>query len=266
MALRHRPADERITGPQIENVKFIDPRRDNQQRPALHGLRHRLILDELHQVVLINHLPRRDRDVLADAERLHVGHLDREASLAALEVLEQILQPVEQVLALALDRRPQGFGIGHQEIGRGERVDKLARIEIHLAGSALVDSFDIANRALHPPRRQKIALLDEVEERVFGPRRVAEPPVARRRLDHRLGVAAEKPLGRALPQGEIVVPQRQLRLDEPRGVGHHAGRHLQERGSDPERIGHSDPVLAALPGQELGDELLAFPGDFGDLL
>ena len=34
----------------------------------------------------------------------------------------------------------------------------------------------------------------------------------------------------------------------------------------PTEFGHSDPVLAALPRQELGDELLAFPGDFGDLL
>src|SRR6202040_4329573 len=93
IALRHRPADEGITGPQIEDVKLVDPWRDNQQRPTLYLLGRRFVLKELHQVVLINDLSRRDRDVLADAERLHIGHLDRQVTLAALEAVEQVLQP-----------------------------------------------------------------------------------------------------------------------------------------------------------------------------
>ncbi len=34
----------------------------------------------------------------------------------------------------------------------------------------------------------------------------------------------------------------------------------------PSESADSDPLLATLPRQELGDELLAFPSDFGDLL
>ncbi len=34
----------------------------------------------------------------------------------------------------------------------------------------------------------------------------------------------------------------------------------------PSEFGHSDPLFATLPGQKLGNELLAFSGNFGDLL
>src|SRR3546814_9440207 len=45
------------------------------------------VLDELHEVVLVNHLAGGERDVLAEFEGLDVGHLDPEAALAALEVV-----------------------------------------------------------------------------------------------------------------------------------------------------------------------------------
>ena len=65
----------------------------------VHFFRCRFILDELHQVVLENDLARRDGDVLADLERLDVGHADRELALAALEIAQQVLQAFDQVLA-----------------------------------------------------------------------------------------------------------------------------------------------------------------------
>ncbi len=56
------------------------------------------------------------------------------------------------------------------------------------------------HRRLQPAGGQQIALLDEVEQRVVVPGRVLKAAVAMRRLDHRLGFAAEKALRRALPQ------------------------------------------------------------------
>ena len=52
----------------------------------------RLVLDQLHQVVLEDHLAGRGGDVLADLEGLGVGHLDAQLAVAALDVLEQIVQ------------------------------------------------------------------------------------------------------------------------------------------------------------------------------
>ena len=38
-------------------------------------------------------------------ERLHVGHRDREPAVAALQVVEQVVEAVDQVLAAGLERR-----------------------------------------------------------------------------------------------------------------------------------------------------------------
>ena len=144
VALAHRPADEGVLRAQIEDVKLVDPRRDDQQRPPLHRLGRRRVLDQLHQIVLVDDLARRGGDVLAELERRHVGHLDRQAALAALQIVEQVLQSVDQVLAAAFDRRAQHLGVGQHEIRRRHRVDELARVEIDLARRS-------ARRAPRPP-------------------------------------------------------------------------------------------------------------------
>ena len=218
------------------------------------------------RVVLVDHLAPRHRDVLADTKRLHIGHLDRQPALAAFEILEQVPQPVDEVLTAAFDRRPEHLGVGHQEVRRGDRIDELPRVEIDLARGALVDAFDILDRSLQPARRQQVALLDEVEQRVVGPRLVAEATVPRRWFDHRLRTAAEKPLSGALPQRHVVVPQRQLSLNEARRVRHHMRRHLKEGGADAERVGHADAIPGGLPLEEFGDEIPALLGDVRHLL
>jgi hypothetical protein len=126
-----------------------------------------------------------------------------------------------------------------------------------------VYALHVADGILQPASLQQIALLDEVEERVVGPRHIAEAPVPGGRLDDRLGGAAEKPLRRAQPQCQIVIPQRQLRLDQPGGVRHQARRHLEKGGGNREWVGHSDAVLGALPLEKFGNE---FPAPFGDLV
>ncbi len=208
----------------------------------------RRVLQQLDQLVLVDDLARRGGDVLADLERRHVGHRDREPAFAAFEIVEQVLQAVQQILAAAIDRRAQHLGIGHQEIRRRDRVDELPCIEIDLPRGALVEPFDILDRALQAAGGQQIALLDEVEERVVTPRLVAEAAVFRGRLDDRLGLAAEKALRRALPQRHVVVPQRQLRLDEPRRVRHQLRRHIEERGADRHRVGHPEAAFPVLAG------------------
>ena len=112
VALLGRPLDERVLGLEVEDVELVDPRRHDQQRRVVDLRRRRRVLQQLDQLVLVDDLAGRGRDVLADLEGLEVGHRMCELALAALEVVEQVLQPLHQVLALATRRwpsRPSGW-------------------------------------------------------------------------------------------------------------------------------------------------------------
>jgi hypothetical protein len=69
----------------------------------------------------------------------------------------------------------------------------------------------------------------------------------------------------ALPQCQIVIPQRQLRFDQPRAVRHQARRHLEEGGANRKRVGHSDAFPGGLPFEKFGDEFPALLSNFGYL-
>ena len=98
------PADERILWLEIEDVEFVDPRRNDQQRRFTYLLCHRRVLDELDHFVLENDLARRRRNIFAEPERIHIRHSNAEAALSALQVVKQIRQAAEQVLAAGLNR------------------------------------------------------------------------------------------------------------------------------------------------------------------
>ena len=97
--LLDRPLDQRVLFAQVEDVVLVDPRRHDEQRPLRHLLRRRLVLDQLHQVVLEDDLAGRGRDVDAELEGLGVGHRDLELAVAALDVVEQVVEALDEVLA-----------------------------------------------------------------------------------------------------------------------------------------------------------------------
>src|SRR3546814_6607859 len=53
VALLDGPADEGVLRPQVEDVILVDPRRDDQQRALVDLLGRGRVLDELHEVVLV---------------------------------------------------------------------------------------------------------------------------------------------------------------------------------------------------------------------
>ena len=63
---RHEIAHQRVLGRQVENVIFHDPGRHDQHRLGLDLGRGRAVLDQLHQIVAIDDVARRDGDVAAD--------------------------------------------------------------------------------------------------------------------------------------------------------------------------------------------------------
>ena len=75
-ALVDAPFDEGFLRLEIEDVELVDPRRHDQQRRAQHVFGRRRILDQLHQLVLEDHLARRRRHVDADLEIGRIGLAD----------------------------------------------------------------------------------------------------------------------------------------------------------------------------------------------
>ena len=264
MALLDRPADERVIGAQVEDVVLVDPGRHDQQRALEHRLRRRGVLDELDEVVLEHDLARRDADVLTELERLHVGHLDVEAPLAVLEVGQEVLQPVEQVLAVRFDRGAQHLGVGHDEVCGREGVGELARIEVHLARGRLVEPVGFAHHVGEPAGRQQVGLLDVIEDRVFLPGGIAEAPVARFGHGKGRSFLAKHLSRRGLPQVQVALPQFHLRMGEAHRIRHHARGQREESATEIERIGIMADAVRCLALEKIAHNSTAALGDIGE--
>ena len=89
-----------FSGVEIEDVELVDPGRHDQQRPLQHRLGRRRVLDELHQIVLEDHLAGRDREVAADLELRRVGLADLQVAAAGLDVLGQHVHAAHEVLGV----------------------------------------------------------------------------------------------------------------------------------------------------------------------
>ena len=192
-------------------------------------LRARRVLDQLHQIVLKDHLAGRERQVLAQLERLEVGHLDREAAFAPRQILEQVVESVQQIRAAALQRGAQDLRIGRHEVAGRHRVDELTGVEIDLLLGLVVEALELVDRIDQPARGQQIGLLDEIEHGVVVPRRVPKAAVALFGLDHRLHRLPEQALAGVLPEPQIILPQRQLRLQDRGRIGQDARSQLEDR-------------------------------------
>ena len=114
----------------------------------------------------------------AEREGVEIGHLDRELAVAAGEVAEQVVEAAQQVLAARLERRAQHLGVGRDEVGRRHRIDELAGVEVDLLPGLVVEPLELVDRADQPARGQQVGLLDEVEQRVVVPGRIAKAAVA----------------------------------------------------------------------------------------
>jgi hypothetical protein len=266
-ALGHGPLDEGVLLAQIEDIVLVDPGRDDQQRPLVDLFGGRRVLDQLDQVVLVDHLARRHRDVLADLEGLGVGHPDLQPAVAPVQVVQQVPQPLDQVLAARLHGRAQHLGVGHDEVGRRHGVDELARVEIDLLGGLVVQALDLLNGGLDPARAQQIGLLDEVEDVVLVPGGVGKAPVVALGLERGFARTADQALRGGLPELHVVLPEVHLGLNQLGRVAHHARGHLKEGAADIERIeALGSPLGAGLPFEPVGHDLLALLGDLAHRL
>ena len=72
VAVLHRPLHEAAPRRQVHDVVLVDPGRAHQQRRRVDRLGARGVLDQLHQVVAEDDLPRRDRELPAHREGVRV--------------------------------------------------------------------------------------------------------------------------------------------------------------------------------------------------
>ena len=182
-ALIDAPLDEGFFRSEIEDVEFVDPGRHDQERRAQHVFRRRLILDQLHQLVLEDHLAGRHRHVDANREVGGVGLADAQRAVSGLDVFRQHLHAANQVVAAGSQRLAQHFRIGENEIRRRYRIGDLLNVELRLLAGVWIEPVGVAHQILRPLRRQQIELHHEIEELVRFPLGVLETLVARRRLD-----------------------------------------------------------------------------------
>ena len=137
----------------------------------------RVVLDQLEQIVLEHHLARRRGNVLAHLEGAGVGHADAQLAVIA-DVVQQVVQALDQVLAVALDRLAEHFRVGQREVGRRQGVDVLAGEEIDLLLGRLVEALGTADGVMDVAGSDEVGLLDEVEEEMLLPVLVLEALVA----------------------------------------------------------------------------------------
>ena len=262
VALLDRPAHEGVLRREVQDIELVDPGRDDQQRHLVDGLRRRVVLDELHEVVAQHDLAGRDGDIAADLEGGHVGLRDAQLPLSGLQVAEQVLEAAQQVLAIAVHRFAEDPGVGGGEIGRRHRIDELARVEGNLVGVVPVGALGFRQAAEQEARGQQIGLLDEVENEVLSPGGVLEAAVARLRFcDRRHRLAAHHPARRVLPELRILLGELRLGGHHARRVGHHPRRHFEEGPADAERVRVRRTAFRPVPGGEFRRHALAAFGD-----
>ena len=128
--------------------------------------------------------------------------------------------PAREVLAPRLQRVAQQLRIGEHEIGRRDRVDDLAQVELGLLAGQRIETFGVFDQSIAELGGQQVGLLEEVEELVRRPFRVGEALVAWIGLRDRGGVfvAGQAACGMR-PEVEIALAERRLELERALGVG-----------------------------------------------
>ena len=112
VTLRHGVADQRVLGLQVQDVELVDAGRHDEEW-FLKNLRcEGLVFQQLEEIVLKHHCALGGRDVLAYREHALVGH----GYMALAQIVDQVLQPFGNALALGLDRQFLGLGVEGQKV------------------------------------------------------------------------------------------------------------------------------------------------------
>ena len=170
----------------------------------------RRVLNELDQLILVDHAARAHADVAADLERGVVGHRDP----ALDQILGEQAKPFGQAGAAGFHRELQRLRIRGQRVGRAQRVGHLSQGEAPLCLGAVVQRRGIECLA-HQLRLRQIGPGDQVVAGVLVPGFGAEPSVR----DRLRGQAQRRPRCRQLTETLRLPFRERLHALRPRVGG-----------------------------------------------
>ena len=119
--LRYRIADQRIGGLQIEDVKLVDARRDQQKRTLVHLGGERFVFQQLEQLVFKHHRTFTGGHVFAHLKNALVGH----GHMALLKVVQHVLHALGDALAFGVYGFLLRLGVEGQEVAGRRRCGPL---------------------------------------------------------------------------------------------------------------------------------------------
>ncbi len=187
------------------------------------------VLDELHQLVLENHLARREREIAADLEFLGIGLADPEIAVSGLDVLGQHVHAAHEILGVRGDGLAHDLRIGQHEIRRCDRVGDLPHIEVGLLPCVRVEPLRVLDQMVGPLHGQEIGLLEKIVELVGRPFGIGEALVARVGRGDRVDLLARHAFDRIRPQVEIGLAEARLQLERALRVAQPVLQHVAER-------------------------------------
>ncbi|MEY9789609.1 hypothetical protein ABIA25_001806 [Sinorhizobium fredii] len=251
MALVDSPFDEGFLRVEIEHVILVDPRRADQQRSLQHRFGARLVLDDLTNIGLRDHLARGDRNVLADGKFAGIRLPEPEFAAPGGDVLGKHLHALDEIGAARCHGLPVELRVGGDEVARGERAGNLADVEGGLVPGMIVEPLGLLDHLLRPVGCDEIGLADEVEKRVLHPVLVRKALVAAlEALRFGRGVAGH-PVQRPRPDVEKAPHQMRLCFQRPARIGKPVfgdfGEGLDHVG---DRFGEGVFFLAGLPRRQ----------------
>jgi len=240
VTLLDRPTDEEFRGPQIEDVELVDPGRmiSNGRRFTF---RRRRVLDQLHQIVLVDDLPGVAATFSPILNAVGSVMLIARRPLPRSRSSSRFFETVDQVLAALSIVARSTSGLVKIKLD-GAIASTSGLIEIDLACGVIVQTFDILDRAQNAAGAQQVALFYEIDSRAVIPRLVAKRRSLRRGLDPPVG---------ALPRGAgwcaATASHNRSNSDicaRPTGPGPpHPGRHLVNVAPIACRVGQADAVV-----------------------
>ena len=170
--------DERVLGPQVEDVVFHDPGRHDQDRLGLHLVRLRGVLQELEKCVAEHDLAGRHRQRLAHDK----GGLEGRpgAAQSRRDVEREHRDAVHQVGAPRRTGGGDNLGVERGEVRRRNRVEHLPRHEGDPVDIAPLGAPHRRGRGPPPVVHREEALREQVE-RIALPARIGETMIGRTR-------------------------------------------------------------------------------------
>ena len=255
VALLHDPAHEAVLRLEVEDVELVDPGREEHERPGVHPLRRRRVLDQLEHPLAQHDLAGRGRDVLAQGEGVRVRKRHQPVAAVALDVPHEVLEPLDQALAFGLHRPAHRLGVGGEEVRGREEVEDLLREEGHASPVGRGQSVEVAHGVADRPGADLVLLAQVGVPWVLAPERVAEPLVAGKLVGGRAAAVQHRLLGRdGVLQG--LAPVAHLTLDQLGGIGGHLGPVGRHRLRVELRSRTLEARIRRLPPAERGDEAL----------